>query len=172
MGMGDHQSPQAATTTWLTPPEIIEALGPFDIDPCAAPSPRPWDTAKCHIELPDDGLVAEWDGMVWCNPPYGRETWAWLNRLSEHGSGIALIFARTETDGFVSSVWRRATAILFLHGRLHFHLADGTRAKANSGAPSALIAYGEEAAQRLHDSGLEGTFVSVHHTIQIGESNA
>ena len=32
----------ATTHDWLTPPEILEALGPFDMDPCASqfqPSP-------------------------------------------------------------------------------------------------------------------------------------
>ena len=30
---------------WLTPPEIIQALGHFDLDPCS-PIDRPWPTAK------------------------------------------------------------------------------------------------------------------------------
>ena len=37
--------------------------------------------------------------------------------------GIALIFARTETEGFVREVWGKADAVLFLHGRLNFHRA-------------------------------------------------
>lgn len=166
-GMGGHHSHAAETTTWLTPPGIIAALGPFDLDPCAAPSPRPWPTANRHYELPVDGLAADWDGTVWCNPPYGAETWAWLDKLAVHpGGGIALIFARTETAGFVRSVWGKATGILFLHGRLHFHHADGTRAPANSGAPSCLVAYGGWAADRLADAvataTLDGTYVPVH----------
>ena len=32
--MGSHQSHRAQTTTWLTPPHIIESLGHFDLDPC------------------------------------------------------------------------------------------------------------------------------------------
>ncbi len=161
-GIGSHQSARAGTVTWLTPPEIIHALGPFDLDPCAAPEPRPWPSARRHIVLPDDGLAANWDGLVWCNPPYGRETWAWLEKLAKHpDGGIALIFARTETAGFVSEVWEKASAVMFLHGRLHFHTADGTRADANSGAPSALVAYGEEAVRRLEQSGLSGTLVGL-----------
>lgn len=159
-GMGGHHSYAAVTTTWLTPPGILDALGPFDLDPCAAPSPRPWPTARTHIELPVDGLVADWSGAVWCNPPYGAGTWAWLDRLAEHpGGGIALIFARTETTGFVRSVWGKAAGVLFLHGRLHFHYADGTRAPANSGAPSCLVAYGDWAAERLRLADLDGTYV-------------
>ena len=29
MGIGTHQSAKALTEEWLTPPEIIKALGPF-----------------------------------------------------------------------------------------------------------------------------------------------
>lgn len=164
-GMGSHQSHSADTTTWLTPPSVLAELGPFDLDPCAAPSPRPWPSADRHLELPTDGLAADWgEDKVWCNPPYGAETWAWLAKLAAHpGGGIALIFARTETSGFVREVWGKATGILFLHGRLHFHHADGRRALSNSGAPSCLVAYGDWAAERLQTSALDGSFVPLYN---------
>lgn len=155
--MGSHQSHRVGTTTWLTPPHITRALGHFDLDPCAAPA---WPTADEHYILPQDGLSLPWRGMVWLNPPYGAEAWTWLDRLAEHGSGIALVFARTETAGFVSQVWGKADAVLFLHGRLYFHYPDGTRAPANSGAPSCLVAYGAEAATRLAECDLPGSLVS------------
>lgn len=157
--MGSHQSARAETTTWLTPPNLIAELGPFDLDPCAAPSPRPWPTAARHIELPEDGLAADWAGHVWLNPPYSFAAWQWLAKLAEHGDGIALVFARTETAGFVAQVWEKATGVLFLYGRLHFHKPDGERARANSGAPSCLVAYGERAAEKLRNTRLEGTYI-------------
>lgn len=156
--MGSHHSHRAGTTTWLTPPHITRALGPFDLDPCGHPG---WPTAARSICLPDDGLAAEWSGRVWLNPPYGSEAWRWLDRLALHGEGTALIFARTETAGFVEQVWRKADALLFLHGRLHFHRPDGSRAPANSGAPSVLVAYGEKDADRLASSTLPGTYVDL-----------
>ena len=156
--MGSHHSTSAQTPTWLTPPHIIEALGTFDLDPCAAPG---WTTARQHYILPTDGLAEPWHGRVWLNPPYGNEAWTWLNRLAEHGKGTALIFARTETAGFVEQVWGKATAVLFLHGRLHFHYPDGTRAKANAGAPSVLVAYGPDDAEQLSTSGLDGTYLEL-----------
>lgn len=33
---------------WLTPPYILEALGGFDLDPCA-PEFRPWDMGKSPL---------------------------------------------------------------------------------------------------------------------------
>jgi hypothetical protein len=153
--------PVAATHTWLTPPEIVAALGPFDLDPCAAPSPRPWPTAARHIELPECGLTAEWSGRVWCNPPFGDEKWPWIERMALHGNGIALLLACTETVGFHRWVWPHATAVLFLKTRPHFHHPDGRRAEGNSGGPVCLIAYGEANAMALMHCGLRGAVLRV-----------
>jgi hypothetical protein len=128
---------------WLTPPEILQRLGPFDLDPCAPEQAvRPWPTAAIHYSKSMDGLSRPWSGRVWLNPPFGREAVKWLRRLVEHGNGIALVPARTETEMFYECVWCVATAICFIRRRPHFHYVTGERAKANSGAPIALVAYG------------------------------
>lgn len=126
---------------WLTPPEIIKSLGEFDIDPCS-PINRPWPTANKHLTVEDDGLSKKWEGRVWCNPPYGNQTGLWMEKLAEHGDGVALIFARTETTTFFTSVWPKADAIFFFKGRIAFHHVTGQKAKP-AGAPSVLIAYGQ-----------------------------
>jgi len=162
MGMGGHSLPNKGTTSdWLTPLDLLVQLGTFDLDPCAAPLPRPWNTARHHITLPDDGLAAEWEGRVWLNPPYGQETAGWMERLAAHGTGTALIFARTETECWRRFVWPSATAILFLEGRLFFHWPSGTRAPHNAGAPSALVAYGLADANILRLSQIAGGLVKV-----------
>ena len=160
MSIGGHQSHVMGKDEWLTPPEIIAALGPFDLDP-SSPIKRPWATAEHHYTVIDNGLMQPWHGRVWCNPPYGAEAAKWLERLAAHGRGTALIFARTETKMFVDHVWKKATALLFIYGRLHFHHVDGTRAAANGGAPSVLIAYGEDDASRLKSCGLLGFFFPI-----------
>lgn len=157
-GMGTHQSAKMQKDEWLTPPDIILGLGSFDLDPCS-PIDRPWDTAKHHYNLLDCGLSQPWEGRVWCNPPYGLEAAKWLNKLAEHGNGIALIFARTETKMFFEHVWGKADALLFFEGRLYFHHVDGTRAKANAGAPSVLVAYGKQNADCLEGTKIAGRFV-------------
>lgn len=159
-GMGSHQASRMISDTWLTPPWILAALGEFDLDPCAAPEPRPWPTARRHITRPIDGLSEPWAGRVWLNPPYSRHVGAWLARLAEHGHGTALVFARTETTWFIDHVWGRADALVFLHGRIRFHRPDGRVSDENGGAPSVLVAYGPEDAAALRASGL-GTYVEV-----------
>ena len=139
---------------WLTPPEILRRLGEFDLDPCS-PIGRPWDTAKKHYTLMDNGLRQPWEGRVWLNPPYGNETPKWMERMAQHGNGVAFIFARTETASFFPWVWGHATAMLFLRGRVSFYTREGKRG-GPAGAPSMLIAYGKANADALATSGIDG----------------
>ncbi len=157
--MGSHHLPnRGKSDDWLTPPELVEALGPFDLDPCASPD-QPWATAS--VQWVRDGLDSRWHGLAWVNPPYS-EQWIWMGRLADHGNGIALVFARTETDGFFRNVWDRASALFFLRGRLHFrHPKTGGRAPFNAGAPSVLVGYGEVARDRLRGCPLPGKFVRI-----------
>lgn len=157
--IGGHHSNTGGNDEWLTPPWVIESLGPFDLDPCS-PVNRPWPTAQAHMTLEDDGLGSPWpdDARVWCNPPYAH-VWKWLAKLADHGNGVALIFARTETKGFREQVWEKADGLLFLHKRLSFHYVDGIEAKANSGAPSVLVAYGESNVSALEKACLPGALV-------------
>ena len=139
---------------WLTPPEIIKALGEFDLDPCApSPTTRPWSTAFLHYW--ENGLEKDWYGRVWCNPPYGRETFKWLNKLAEHGEGTALIFARTETIGFHKEIWSKAHSIFFFKGRLKFYKVTGEQG-GTANAPSCLVSYSEKDSDAIRESGLIG----------------
>jgi len=161
-GMGSHQSAKSETDTWFSPPALLEALGgadSFDLDPCTH-AERPWATARRHYTVEDNGLLLPWFGRVWLNPPYSIALLThFLGRMAGHGCGMALIFARTETDPFHRFVWGAASGMLFLRGRLNFHRADGSRAEANGGAPSVLIAYGDDDRDILAEAPIDGAFV-------------
>lgn len=158
-GMGSHQNSSICNDEWLTPQYIIKAFGKFDLDPCASVI-RPWDTAKIHYTKKDNGLNKEWSGRVWMNPPYGKNTALWLKKFREHGDGIALIFARTETKMFFDYCWC-ADALLFIQNRLHFYNVKGVRASMNGGAPSVLIAYGDRNVEALKESNIKGKFLDL-----------
>ena len=161
-GMGSHQSARSQTDTWFTPPALIEALGgagSFDLDPCSHID-RPWPTAREHFTEQDNGLLKPWFGRVWLNPPYSISLIRrFLGRMAAHDRGVALIFARTETDPFHRFVWGAASGLLFLRGRLNFHHADGRRANKNGGAPSVLVAYGAEDLDILAAAPIDGHLV-------------
>lgn len=159
-GMTGVHLPTMQKDEWLTPPEILDALGSFDLDPCH-PINAPWIRVPKFFTVIDDGLKQEWQGRVWLNPPYGLEAATWLEKLAKHGNGIALIFARTETEMFFNQVWEKADSVLFLKGRLFFHHVTGERAKHNGGAPSVLIAYGKENSEVLKTCGLPGKFLQI-----------
>lgn len=142
---------------WLTPPWLLAHLGAFDLDPCS-PDPRPWPTAAMHYTMRDDGLMKPWEGRVWMNPPYGSETERWMRRLAQHGNGIALIFARTETKSFFPWVWEYASGLFWLKGRLRFYTKEGIEG-GPAGAPSVLIAYGESNAECLQRLAVPGYFM-------------
>lgn len=139
---------------WLTPRWILDELGEFDLDPCASVD-RPWDTAKMHMTVLDNGLMNQWDGRVWLNPPFNRyERWRWMWRMSLHNNGIMLIPAACETKSFAEYVWGKASGILMLNRRPHFCDTSGQEAKANSGCTICLVAYGKENLRVLMNSNL------------------
>lgn len=85
---------KSANTTdeWYTPKEIIDALGKFDLDPCAPVKPL-WQTAETMYNKNHDGLTKDWVGRVWLNPPYSRPLIEqFVRKLAQHGNGIALLF--------------------------------------------------------------------------------
>ena len=156
-GQNQNMGSKQRETRWLTPAPIVEALGHFDLDPCGAPGHHLAEDTYL-IDNGQDGMELPWYGRVWLNPPYGNLTAPFLGKLADHGQGTALVFARTETRMFFDHVWPRATAILFIKGRLTFLDAEKNKAAANAGAPSCLVAYGEYDAEMLAKSGL-GRFV-------------
>ena len=131
-----HEKPnKGATDIWLTPLKIIEELGPFDLDPCGE---QHWPTAKEIYS--ENGLDKEWFGRVWLNPPYS-EVGTWLERLVEHGNGVALVFARMDTR-WAQKIIPEASQVFFPSGRFRFHMKDGS-IKGSAGAPSVFLVFGE-----------------------------
>jgi hypothetical protein len=144
---------------WLTPPEIIKSLGEFDLDPCS-PINRPWDTAKNHYTIQDDGLLLPWNGRVWLNPPYGNKIDAWLQKAALHQNCMVLIFARTDTASFHANVFNQADSILFIKGRLKFYHVSGKQGD-SAGAPSCLVSYNKENSQYLKNSNIKGKLIQL-----------
>ncbi len=145
----DSVTHEGKTNTWLTPLEIVQALGRFDLDPCGYPGHNTADALICE---PSNGLDLPWKGRVWLNPPYGRRIGLWLNRLQRHGNGIALVFARTETEWFQNL---SADMFYFLNGRISF-LNEKFETVTNAGTGSVLIAWGTKNVNAIIDCNLEG----------------
>ncbi|GBQ86605.1 hypothetical protein AA14337_3368 [Acetobacter malorum DSM 14337] len=163
-GIGGHHSASAKTTTWLTPRDILDPLGKFDLDPCSAPEPHLWPTAETHYTAPkQNGLLLPWFGRVWLNPPYTNSgLMKWMQKMAEHDCGMALLFARVETAVWFKTIWSAASAVLFLDHRPHFLDKNMQRSKTNCGGPIALIGYGKNDGELILDGVLPGAAVPLN----------
>ncbi len=140
---------------WLTPPEVVSALGRFDLDPCAPINP-PWKTADHCYTIEDDGLKQIWHQRVFCNPPYETHLITrFIEKCIEHKNAIALTFARTETKLFQDLIFKHAHSILFIKGRLSFYHVTGEKG-GPAGAPSCLISFDEQNTEVLKKCGIAG----------------
>lgn len=145
---------------WYTPPSIFNELGHFDLDPCAARKPL-WKIADTNYTADDDGLSKPWFGRVWLNPPYSRPLLErFVNRLADHGNGIALVFNRCDCKLFHDVIFKKADGILFLKGRVKFYSQDG-RQNGPAGCGSVLVAFGKENAEILRQCDIPGRFFSL-----------
>lgn len=139
-----HDSANNKTVDWYTPKSIFDAMGlQFDLDPAAPVGGVPWIPAAKHYSIFDDGLSKPWHGRVWLNPPYGRDTKRWLQRMDAHRNGVALVFARTDCAWF-HDYCANADAICFMRGRVKFVDGLGVTGESGAGAGSMAIAWGEE----------------------------
>lgn len=146
-----HDNANNKSVDWYTPKWIFDRLGiEFDLDPCAPDGGVPWIPTKNHYSLKDDGLNSHWNGNVWLNPPYGKNTSAWLEKMHNHRNGVSLVFSRTDCKWFHDYV-AKADAILFLKGRVKFVDGLGVTGGSGAGCGSMLIAWGKENVKALEN---------------------
>lgn len=113
------------TDLWSTPQWFFDKLNDefnFTLDVCALP-----DNTKCnkYYTPDDDGLKQVWEGIVWCNPPYGRKIGEWVKKAytsykeSDNKVIVMLLPARTDTRWFHDYIYGKAE-VRFIKGRLKF----------------------------------------------------
>lgn len=112
------------TDLWETPQDLFDRLDAefgFDLDAFALPQ-----NAKCaaYYTPEQDALSQPWDGVVWCNPPYGRNIGKWVRKAHEENRRnnnyiVMLLPARTDTKWFHDYILSKAE-IRFIRGRLKF----------------------------------------------------
>jgi hypothetical protein len=96
-----------------TPRWVFDAMGlHFDLD-AAAPVGGPLHTpTDRYYTAADDGLVAPWTGVVWCNPPYSNFG-PWARRWAEHPAG-ALMGTYTPGTSWTPVVFAAADAVALI----------------------------------------------------------
>jgi hypothetical protein len=153
-------APKHKSAEWYTPGWVFDALGlTFDLDPA---SPHDMETAvpaKTKYTVFNDGLKKPWAGRVWLNPPYGPDTGTWMNKMAQHGNGIALVFSRTDA-AWCQEAMKSASAMLFVCGRVQFVPGrENQQKKGRCGAGTVLFAFGAECADALRRMRDRGVFI-------------
>lgn len=114
--------PQAETVEWATPQDLFDELDQefgFTLDVCATS-----ENAKCatFFTKEQNGLIQNWGGVCWMNPPYGRVINDWMKKAwEEHEKGatvVALVPSRTDTKWFHNYALKGE--VRFIKGRLKF----------------------------------------------------
>lgn len=156
-GSAELQSHQADGDTWLTPKYILDHLGAFDLDPCAAESNPDWAAPRSYTKA-NNGLALMWSGRVWCNPPFS-DVRPWIASSARHGSGVLLVPASVESRTWREIVWPKATAILLLHGRTRFCRPDGSATVGRPLKSIALVTWTQEDAAVLEAAPFAGALL-------------
>ena len=128
----------SVTDVWATPQAFFDKLNElhgFTLDVCANS-----ENAKCEQFFTEeiDGLAQDWTGIVWMNPPYGRQIGLWMRKAYESSQKgttvVCLVPARTDTAWWHD--YAKKGQIDFIRGRLKFG-----NAKNSAPFPSAVIVF-------------------------------
>ena len=126
------------TDEWPTPQDFFDRLNEefhFELDVCAT-----HENAKCprYFTRRENGLLQQWTGVCWMNPPYGREIGQWVKKAYESALGgatvVCLLPSRTDTAWWHDYCMKGE--IRFVRGRLKF----GT-ATESAPFPSAVVVF-------------------------------
>ncbi len=128
---------------WYTPPTYIEAarrvLGGIDLDPASSGKAQETVGAARFYSAEDDGLMQEWGGSVWLNPPYAQpliqqfaEKVVAEVRAGRVPEAIVLTHNYTDTAWF-HLLESACAAICFTRGRIRFVSSSGELASPTQG---------------------------------------
>jgi len=142
---------------YYTPGYLFKALEcDFDMD-VASPVDRTYCSVPARQFITENSLQAQWNGFVWCNPPFGGKNAIepWLEKMAEHANGIALTPDRTSADWWMHAALKCSSMLVGLK-KIKFIRPDGSIA-GSPGNGTTLFGYGAQgdtALQKAEDNGL------------------
>jgi site-specific DNA-methyltransferase (adenine-specific) len=131
----DHMTPQKVL-------DLVKKVNLIRLDPCADKDDNNW-FALFNFKV--DGLNITWHpkevkGLVYVNPPYGRELPKWVNKIIDEadlGAEIILLCPARPDTKWWHEAWYSANAFCFWKGRIKF-----VGSTAGAPFPSALFYWG------------------------------
>lgn len=135
---------------WKTPQEVFSYLdGVYRFTLDAAASELNYQCSNYYTEA-DDALTKSWDGRVFLNPPYSKgKQYAFIEKAVQEITKnpkceyvVALIPARTDTKTWHDLIFKNASEIIFIRGRLRFSNPLDSKKEINSAPfPSCVVVF-------------------------------
>ena len=123
---------------WSTPDDLFEQIDGefhFEIDVCATDQ-----NTKCKkwFSPEQDGLLQEWRGSCWMNPPYGSQIKEWMKKayMASLNGATVVCLVPSRTDARWWHDYAMKGEIRFLLGRVRF-----SNSKDNAPFPSAIVVF-------------------------------
>lgn len=127
-----HVAHNSQDNEWYTPSKYIESarkvMGTIDLDPASNEYANETVKADRYYTEETNGLVQEWYGNIWMNPPYSATLIKeFTDKLanSHFEQAIILVNNATETAWFRQLI-EKASAVVFTSGRIRFEKRNGT----------------------------------------------
>lgn len=120
---------------WYTPEKYIEAarniMGGIDLDPASCAEAQEIVKAKKYYTKKENGLIKEWRGKVWLNPPYCMpEVEQFIDRVIDFHKREIISQAVILTNNSTDTAWFHRMLVYagiacFTKGRVKFWGPDG-----------------------------------------------
>jgi site-specific DNA-methyltransferase (adenine-specific) len=111
------------SSRWFTPYSLFHQLDcefGFTLDAAAEPEHH---MCPVYYSTADDGLQQPWTGVVWCNPPYGRELYHWVRKAADsarEGAAVVMLLPSRTGAAWFHELALPLAEIRFIRGRLRF----------------------------------------------------
>ena len=121
--------------------------------------PKELITSNGEFDLIDPKLSETWQGRIFLHPPHNANFEKYIDKMANHGNGIALVFSRTDSNAFHKYILNRAHALFFISGRFKYIDENGKKFKENCGGAVLFVAYGQQNSSILKQCKIKGVYV-------------